>query len=63
VLYSAGVPPSLNKKGVDLLDVDAAVLHRLRRVGDLQQLAGGCANISGAAVDLKAFRRDGDFLT
>src|SRR5215216_4423603 len=29
------------ERAVDLLDVDAAVLHRLGRVGDLQQLAGG----------------------
>jgi hypothetical protein len=42
----------------------------VRRLRDLTQAAAeeaallhGCANISGAVVDLKAFRRDGDFLT
>src|SRR6476620_1547453 len=37
------------ERPVDLLDVDAAVLHRLDRVGDLQQLAGGDGRISEGA--------------
>jgi len=34
------------ERPVDLLDVDATVLQRLDRVGDLQEFAGGDGGIS-----------------
>jgi hypothetical protein len=42
----------LQKRPVDLLNVDAAVLHRLDGVGNLDQLARGEIGLSeGAALD------------
>ena len=40
---------SLEERAVDQLDIDAAVMDRLDRVGDLDQLAGGDVGISEAA--------------
>jgi hypothetical protein len=51
--YSAGEPPSLNRNGpLIFLDMDAAVLYGLARVGDLDQPACGGIGISeGAGFD------------
>jgi len=43
--YSAGVPPSFKQRPVDLLDVDAAILDGLSRVGDFEELARGSFRI------------------
>src|SRR6516164_1505720 len=50
-LYSAGVPLSwlVQKRLVDLLDVDPAVLYRLERFGELDQLACGDLGIGEGA--------------
>jgi hypothetical protein len=40
----------LQHRPIDLLNVDAAVLHRLNQIGDLQQLARGGLMISEGAV-------------
>ena len=37
---------SFEKRAVDPLDVNAPILHRVGRVGDLDQLAGGDVGIS-----------------
>ena len=48
--YSAGEPPSdVQERLVDLLDVDAAVLHRLDRIGDLEQFSSGSIGVSEGA--------------
>jgi hypothetical protein len=48
--YSGGRAAFLQKCPVDLLDVDAAVLDGLGRVGDLQQLTGGLFGVGERAV-------------
>ena len=40
----------VQKRPVDQFDIDAAVLHRLDRIGDLDQLAGGFLRIGVGAV-------------
>ena len=39
----------LEERAVDQLDVDAAILYRLARVGDLHELAGGGVGVSEVA--------------
>ena len=49
----------VEKRRVDLLDVDTAILHRLDRAGDLDQFAGGCFRVgvdTGRPIALGSFR-------
>jgi hypothetical protein len=43
--YSAGLPLSLKERAVNQLDVDAAVLHRFDRAGDLDDATLGLLRI------------------
>ena len=51
-------PALLEERAVDQLNVDAAILYRLARVGDLYQLAGGGVRV-GEVARLNEFRRLG----
>jgi hypothetical protein len=53
----------LQKRPVDLLNVDAAVLHRLDGVGDLHQLARGDLQIGEGAIGDEFHEKDFFFVS